>query len=125
MEFEFNPANLEALFYNRFPLSETFCLLQFVPCTKHSVDNPFKDEHDNFFYLDIANNYVNKLMHGTKTDWLLSTINYPIFDRKHLYLYKHNGEFGYYNFSTNIFTRFSEDITQRVYKFYYDKMNLH
>jgi hypothetical protein len=124
MEIEFNPSNLEAMFVNRLPPSETFNLLHFVPCTKNWVENPFKDEHGNFFYLDFANNYINKPHYGSKQDWILSTINYPIFNRKGLFLYKHNGEYGYYDFNNKTFNKFQEDISPRIYKFFYDNMSL-
>ena len=124
MEIEFIPSNLEAMFINRFPASETFNLLHFVPCTQKCVDNPFEDMYGNFFYLDFANNYINKYHHGSKQDWVLSTINFSIFNKKAMFLYKHNGEFGYYNFNNNTFNKFKEDISSRVYKFYYDNMSL-
>ena len=124
MEIEFNPENLEAIFDNRYIDLEVYNLIHFVEYSGHQTETPLKDEHGNILTLDYSNNYINKRRFGSKHKWVMDTINFLIFDRTRNYLYKHNGVFGYYNFTTNTFHKFQEDISTDVYKFYYTNKSL-
>jgi hypothetical protein len=124
MEIQYNPANFEAMFTNRFPSTEVYNLIRCTPCLKTDITPSVMDETGNYFSLELSNNYVDKHGYGNKEEWVSNAIKFTIFNKSRLFLYKHEGIFGYYNFTNKTFNRFTEDISQIVYKFYYDNMSL-
>ena len=122
MEIEYDPANFEVIFNNRFTMIDTYFFVYFD--YPRQEEPPFVDEHGNQFSLNILNSSMEKYSYESKPEFIRTASNFSAFNRSLRYLYKHNGEFGYYDFKKGTFNRFNADITNRVYKFYYNDMSL-
>ena len=124
MQIPYNPANFEAIYRTLYPLSHTYQFVYFLPYLKDCGEPPFIDEKGNQYMLEVSSSIIDKRGYGEKSEWVSVAIDFSVFNRTRPFLYKHEGEFGYYILEDGTFNRFTEDITHRVHKFYYDKMSL-
>jgi len=136
MQIVFSPDNFVLIFQNSNWLTSTYCFIQVLCEWELDGYNRVYNKNPSGLKLKVKGNISPMILNtgpvcdkknfGSKSDWVLSSIEGLLFNKNNSYLYLHNNILGYYRFLDKTFTPFEDNNVAQatMHQFFYRMLSL-